>query len=198
MNDPESRNRLLNAVLPRQYLLNIELGKATDNSFSHGKVLEKSTYEHIKGRPQILDKTLANIRSSHQKSAFWQAEVDLQSQKAYDLAVKGLVRPVKEHPGYTIIYGLDCVKFNPPYLTLKVTCINESPIYLAEFSAELGLRMRTNAVLNELKLVKYGPFKTEHSILLKHVNLENVIHNIHQNYVYLDVIQKNYQENLIY
>ena len=72
----------------RQYLLKIELGKATDNSFSHGKVLEKSTYEHLKGRRQILEKSLAQIRSSHQRTAFNQAGVNMQSKQAYNLAVK--------------------------------------------------------------------------------------------------------------
>ena len=72
----------------RQYLLKIELGKATDNSFSHGKVLEKSTFEHLKGKRQILEKHLAQIRSSHQRDAFKQAGIHLQSKEAYDLAVK--------------------------------------------------------------------------------------------------------------
>jgi len=78
-----------------------------------------------------------------------------------------------------------------------VTCINESPIYLAEFSAELGLKMRTNAVLNSLQLVKYGPYSTENSLLLKHVDLENVVHNMVQNHEVLNSIQKRHQDNLM-
>ena len=31
LNDPQAQEQLQNVVLPRQYLLNIELGKATDN-----------------------------------------------------------------------------------------------------------------------------------------------------------------------
>ena len=57
-----------------RYLLNIELGKAIDTSFCHGKIREKSTYEHLKGQP-LLDKALASIRSSHQRDAFRQAGV---------------------------------------------------------------------------------------------------------------------------
>ena len=188
---------LCNQIFYLNSILDIELGKATDNSFSHGKVLEKSTYEHLKGRPQILDKLLSSIRSTHQRDAFKQAGVSLQSQQAYELAVKGLIRPLKEHSGYTLIYGLDCVIYKPPQLTLNVTCINESPIYLAEFSAELGLRLKTNAVLNGLQLNRYGPFNTENSLLLKHVSLENVIHNIYQNNSQLEFIQKHYKDNLI-
>ena len=108
------------------------------------------------------------------------------------------MRPIKEHEGYTLIYGLECTHFEPPELTLKVTCINESPIYLAEFAAELGLKLRTNAVLNGLQLVRYGPFSTENSLLLKHVNLENVLHNIYHNYTPLQLIKRHKSENLIY
>ena len=160
-----------------RYLLNIELGKAIDTSFCHGKIREKSTYEHLKGQP-LLDKALASIRSSHQRDAFRQAGVHLQSQLAYQMAVKCLIRPVQEHKGACLIYGLNCVLFKPPFITLRVTCVNESPIYLAEFSSELGLRMRTNAFLNSLQLVTYGPFTSENSLLFKHINVENVIGNI--------------------
>jgi len=79
-----------------------------------------------------------------------------------------------------------------------VTCVNESPIYLAEFAAELGLKLRTNAVLNGLQLIRYGPFSTENSLLLKNVNLESVIHNIYDNYTPLELIKNHKSKNLIY
>ena len=80
-----------------------------------------------------------------------------------------------------------------------MTCINESPSYLAEFAAEPGLKLRTNAVLNGLQLVRYGPFTSENSLLLKHVNLENVIHNIYHNYTPLQMMIDNHKpKNLIY
>ena len=88
VNDLEGFDEIRNNVVLRQYLLKIELGKATDNSFSHGKVLEKSTFEHLKGKRQIIEKQLAQIRSSHQRDAFKQAGINLQSKEAYDLAVK--------------------------------------------------------------------------------------------------------------
>ena len=196
VNAPEIYQAFKDQVLLRQYLLHMELGKATDNSFSHGKVLEKSTFQHLINRPQILEKQLAKIVSSHQRDAFFQAGVSLRSKEAYNLAVKGLVRPIKEHAGYTLIYGLDCVHYKPPDITLKVTCINESPIYLAEFCAELGLLLRTNAVLKALQLVRYGPFTSENTLLEKHVNLRNAIHNIYDNYETFDVLSHVRKANL--
>ena len=45
--------------------------------------------------------------------------IDLQSQEAYDLAVKGLIRakPVGAEAG-TVLYGIRCIEFDPPYFTL--------------------------------------------------------------------------------
>eukprot|EP00093_Oithona_nana_P010964 10964.XXX_314233_311586_1 [CDS] Oithona nana genome sequencing. len=174
--------------MPKQYILRLILGKATTNSFSHGKVLEKSSFAHLKNRPQILEKTLAQVRSAHQRDAFKQAGVNIQSQEAYELAVKGLVKPTSEREGYTIVYGLECVDFDLPYVKLKVTCINESPIYLAELCAELGLKLRTNAVLDRLHLLRYGPFTSENSLLLKHLNLQNILYNINDNQPNLDLL----------
>jgi hypothetical protein len=177
VNDSEIQEKIKNLVLPRQYLLKAELGIATDNSYKSGKVVEKSTFEHLISRPQILDKALAGIRSSHQRDAFRQAGVNLQSQEAYELAVQGLVRPQAEHEGYPLIYGLNCVNFRPPFLTLAVTCMNETPQYLSEFVAELGLRLRTNAVCTHLQLVRFGPFTSKNSLLLKHLNISSAIEN---------------------
>ena len=190
VNDIITNEMLHDAMLPKQYVLDLTLGKATDNSFCHGKVLERSTFAHLKNRPQILEKAMAQICSAHQRDAFKQAGVNLQSQEAYDMAVKGLVRPVKEQAGCAIIYRMECVHFQPPKVKLKVTCINESPIYLAELSAELGLKLRTNAVLDRLQLVSYGPFATQDSILSKSMSLQQVLNNISDNHSKLLVLKQ--------
>lgn len=45
------------------------------------------------------------------------AGVDIQSQQAYELAAKGLIRPKGKESG-PIIYGMKCISFNPPEFTL--------------------------------------------------------------------------------
>lgn len=182
VNAPGLAETIRSDIPLRQYLLQTQVGKATDNSFCHGKVVEKSTWNHLQGRPQLLEKHLATIRSSHQRDAFRQAGVDLRSIEAYKLALQGLVKPTKEHPGATLIYGLECIKYKLPHISLRVTCVNESPIYLAEFVSELGRRLRTNAVLNGMNLIKYGPFSSANALLIKDVNLQNIINNIDNNH----------------
>ena len=93
INDLACNEMLHDSILPKQYILSLIMGQATDNSFSHGKIVEKSSYAHLKKRPQLIEKTIAQICSSHQRDAFRQAGVNLQSQEAYAMAAKGLVRP---------------------------------------------------------------------------------------------------------
>lgn len=42
--------------------------------------------------------------------------LDIQSQTAYDLAVKGPIRPAD--PKVPMIYTIKCINFEPPYFTL--------------------------------------------------------------------------------
>ena len=71
-----------------------------------------------------------------------------------------------------------------------MTCVNETAIYLAELSAELGLKLRTNAMLDQLQLVRYGPFCTEQSILPKFISVQNVLDNISDNEEKIQLLRK--------
>lgn len=166
--------------MPRRYVVKMELGKATDTCWANGgQVLEKSTFDHLVGRPQILAKAMASIRSSYQKVSFKVAKVGLQTQEAYELASKGLVRPSEGGEAMPpIIYGLECLSYKPPHVTLGVTCVYESQEFLAGFVHELGLQLRTNACCEAINLVKYGPVCSQHSLLLKHCDLQNVFDNM--------------------
>ena len=61
--------RLLQESRPiKIYRVKGVLGKATDNYFSTGKVVEKSTFKHV--RREHIDKIVAAMQSSHQKKMF--------------------------------------------------------------------------------------------------------------------------------
>lgn len=53
---------------------------------------------------------------------FRHAQIDSQSQEAYELACKGLIRPL-ENSAVPILYGVRCIDFNLPNFTLgKLNC----------------------------------------------------------------------------
>ena len=59
-------NSALVLTSPNYFLISNLTLKFKIFSFVGGKVVEKSTYQHLVGRPQILDRLLASIRASHQ------------------------------------------------------------------------------------------------------------------------------------
>lgn len=52
----------------RVYRVKGRLGEATENCFRDGKVVERSTFRHVKRT--FLDRLLATMQASHQKKMF--------------------------------------------------------------------------------------------------------------------------------
>ena len=51
------------------------------------------------------------------------AGIDLQTQEAYELAAKGLIRAKSVGAeSATVIYGMKCIEFDPPHFTLGMFC----------------------------------------------------------------------------
>ncbi|XP_076653899.1 pseudouridylate synthase TRUB2, mitochondrial [Halictus rubicundus] len=163
-----------NSRVTRFYKVKGMLGQATDNYFSSGKIVEKSTYKHIK-RGHI-DKVCSIMQSSHQKKMYELCGVDLDSQAAYELAVKGLLRPVD--PNIPILYAIKCIDFSPPEFTLEVVCINEYEMYLKTLIHDLGMRLRSTATCTQILCLQDGLFTLEHALLKKNWTLESILENI--------------------
>ncbi|XP_074149888.1 pseudouridylate synthase TRUB2, mitochondrial isoform X2 [Sminthopsis crassicaudata] len=111
-------NKLLtdiyNAHLTKDYTVRGLLGKATDDFSDEGRLIEKTTYDHV--TPEKLSRILAVIQGSHQKAMVTYSNLDLKTQEAYEMAVKGLIRPMDKSP--MLITGIRCLEFAPPEFLL--------------------------------------------------------------------------------
>ncbi|XP_072488668.1 pseudouridylate synthase TRUB2, mitochondrial isoform X2 [Notamacropus eugenii] len=111
-------NKLLtdiyNAHLTKDYTVRGLLGKATDDFSDEGRLIEKTTYDHV--TPEKLSRILAVIQGSHQKALVMYSNLDLKTQEAYEMAVKGLIRPMDKSP--MLITGIRCLQFAPPEFIL--------------------------------------------------------------------------------
>lgn len=171
-------NQLIHKIKTSQslrfYKIKGLLGEATDNYFHTGKVVEKSTYTHV--RRGHLDKLCSSMQSTHQRKMFELCGVDIQSQAAYELAVKGLIRPANSN--IPMIYTVKCVDFSPPEFMLEVVCTNETDLYLKAIIHDLGLKLRSNATCTQVLCIQDGLFNIKHALLSKHWTLQNIITNI--------------------
>ncbi|KAG8034592.1 hypothetical protein G9C98_007668 [Cotesia typhae] len=131
------------------------LGKATDNYFTTGKIVERSTFKQVKRHH--VDMICASMQSSHQKKMFELCGLDIQSQAAYELAVQGPIRPSDNK--VPMLYSIKCVAFDPPDFTL-------------------GLLSRTNATCSQIQCYQYGIFTTNLGLLKRDWSIENIMKNL--------------------
>ncbi|XP_054707738.1 pseudouridylate synthase TRUB2, mitochondrial-like [Uloborus diversus] len=170
----KSLSTLSSSNFLRKYEVKGQFGKATTTFMSDGKVMQRTTYYHI--RHSALDRVLASIQSSHQSLAYEYAGVNIQSQEAYEMASKGVIRPSgKSNP---IIYSIKCTDFSLPNFTLEIQCINENETFLAELVHQIGVYLRSTAFCTQLRQLQFGQFTLDHALLRKHWTLENILSNV--------------------
>lgn len=126
-------------------------------------------------------------------------KVPLTSQLAFDLASKGLVRPDdKTEP---IIYNLKLTKFEPPHFEIgkymnghacteniwwlsycyaEIHIINETEIFLKTIPHLIALKLHTGAVCTKIRCIKYGPFNVDHTALMKHWTVKDLLTNMNE------------------
>ncbi|XP_075435194.1 pseudouridylate synthase TRUB2, mitochondrial [Ascaphus truei] len=167
-------NRLLtdmyNSHCTKDYTVRGTFGKATDKFSEFGRVIEKTTYDHI--TRDKFERILAVIQGSNHKALLMHSRVDLKSQEAYDLAAEGLLRPMEKSP--PIILGVRCLDFSPPNFTLEIQCMHETQQYLRKVIHEIGLELRSSAVCTQVRRTRDGPFTLDCALLRTHWDLDSI------------------------
>ncbi|XP_054853636.1 pseudouridylate synthase TRUB2, mitochondrial isoform X1 [Eublepharis macularius] len=158
-------NKLLGDVyrahLSRTYTVRGLFGKATDDFSDTGKLIEKTTFDHITG--EKLQRILAVIQGSNHKALLQYANIDLKTQEAYELAVKGLIRPMEKSP--PLITAIRCLQFEPPDFQLEIHCMHETQQYLRKIVHEIGLELKSTAVCTQVRRVRDGAFTLDDALL---------------------------------
>ncbi|XP_072488667.1 pseudouridylate synthase TRUB2, mitochondrial isoform X1 [Notamacropus eugenii] len=158
-------NKLLtdiyNAHLTKDYTVRGLLGKATDDFSDEGRLIEKTTYDHV--TPEKLSRILAVIQGSHQKALVMYSNLDLKTQEAYEMAVKGLIRPMDKSP--MLITGIRCLQFAPPEFILEIQCMHETQQLLRRVVHEIGLELKSAAVCTQVRRTRDGIFTLEDALL---------------------------------
>lgn len=156
------------------YHITGKLGKSTETHFNDSPVTVRSTYNHV--HPEKVNSLLASMQASHQKKMFEMCSVDLQSQAAYELAVKGLIRPAVSN--IPLIYGLKCIDFQKPFFTIEVHAANESEAYLGILIHEIGLQLKTVAHCTQIRCIRNSYFTLEDCLVRRCWNLQSILSSL--------------------
>ncbi|XP_030062832.1 pseudouridylate synthase TRUB2, mitochondrial [Microcaecilia unicolor] len=167
-------NKLLTDIneahFTKEYTVHGLFGKATDDFSDTGKVIEKTTYDHI--TRDKLERILAVIQGSNRRALIMHSKIDLKSQEAYELAVEGLIRPMEKSP--PIITRIRCLQFAPPEFTLEIQCLHETQQYLRKIIHEIGLELKSTAVCMCVRRTRDGIFTLSDALLRTHWNLQSI------------------------
>lgn len=134
----------------------------------------QATFDHV--YPGPLSGLLTSMQASHQRKMFDMSGVDIQSQTAYELALKGPIRPAVK--GIPVIYGIKLIEFIKPRFKIEVQGINIKEDYLGSLIAELGLQMRSAAFCQGIRCKNYGFFNYKDSLLRSHLRLQQIVDNM--------------------
>lgn len=161
---------MYSAHLTKDYTVRGLLGKATEDFCEGGPLVEKTTFDHV--TREKLDRILAMIQGSHQKALVMYSNVDLQTQEAYEMAVRGLIRPMSKSP--MLITGIRCLYFAPPEFLLEVQCMHETQKQLRRLVHEIGLELKSTAVCSQVRRTRDGFFTLDDALLRTQWNLQSI------------------------
>ncbi|XP_075416825.1 pseudouridylate synthase TRUB2, mitochondrial [Tenrec ecaudatus] len=152
---------MYNAHLTKDYTVRGLLGRATDDFSADGKLVEKTTFDHV--TREKLDRILAMIQGSHQKALVTYSNLDLKTQEAYEMAVSGFIRPMNKSP--MLITSIRCLHFAPPEFLLEVQCMHETQKQLRKLVHEIGLELKSTAVCSQVRRTRDGFFTLDDALL---------------------------------
>ncbi|XP_054883626.1 mitochondrial mRNA pseudouridine synthase TRUB2 [Poeciliopsis prolifica] len=168
-------NKILNDLYQirttRDYTLEGEFGMATHDFTHTGRIVERSTYNHI--TQEKMETVLAMLEGANQKALRMYSSVDMNSQEAYELAVEGLLGP--DGKSVPILTGLRCIRFQPPHFTLEVQCLNETQKYLRKVVHEIGLELRSTAVCKGVRRTRDGFFTLPDALTRNHWSAADIL-----------------------
>lgn len=151
-------------------------GKSTETNFQGDRVINRAGYKHVTiGKLQAL---VSSMQATYQKQMYEMSGLNIQSQEAYELACKGLIRPKDTQAA--VIYGMRSVAFTGNTFTIEFQTMNASETLLAQLISNIAMQLRTVAHCTKIRCTRYGYFTFEDSLLRSHWNLQNVLQNMHE------------------
>ncbi len=159
-------------LLNKIYEAQIELNKTSDTFDAEGiiknkKVNKKPGKEEI---IKLLEKKFTGIIL--QTPPIFSAK-KINGQKAYNLARKN--QEVKLKPVKITVNEIQVLKYNYPFLDLKINCSKGT--YIRSIANDLGKELKTGGVLVKLKRTAIGPFDLKNALAQEKINLKNLEKN---------------------
>ena len=147
--------------MEKVYMAQIRLGATTPSFDLETEVDATYPWEHIT-REKLEDTLIRFTGEQDQLPPVFSAK-SVDGKRAYTMARKGkevLLKPQRIH-----VYSLKLLEFQPPEITLEVTCSKGT--YIRSLARDLGVALGSGAHLTGLRRTRIGHYKVEESITIE-------------------------------
>lgn len=159
--------------LDKEYLAVLKFGEATDTFDGEGRIVRQIKDFNI-SMSEIKRVIQMFIGDIEQTPPIYSA-IKLDGKPLYELARKGV--EVKINPRKVSIYSIEFLDYEPPLLTIKVSCSKGT--YIRSLCNDIGNALGVGAHLTELQRTRIGHFTIENSAKIKELPAKNeALHTI--------------------
>lgn len=147
----------------RTYEARILLGVETDTLDANGSVVARSEIPYLNTR--ILEETLGLFVGETLQVPPQFCAKKIHGERASDLVRRGLT--VELEPVKVTVHRVEVLNVDLPYVTIRVFC--EGGTYIRSLARDLGRKLGTQAMLQDLTRTQCGPFTLSQAINLEEV-----------------------------
>jgi len=159
-------------ILHKTYTAIIFLGAVSNTYDKTGNISVLNNTPPIKRN--AIKKILKNFTGEIKQIPPAFSAIKINGKRAYELARKGIKLKLK--PRKIKIYNIKLLKYNWPYLEIKIKCSKGT--YIRSLANDIGKKLGCGAYLKELTRNKIGKFN-----LKKAINLDKITKDNWQNYI---------------
>lgn len=144
--------------MDKEYEARIRLGATTPSFDLETEVDHTFSWEHItKG---MVDDALCKFTGEQFQLPPLYSAKSVEGTRAYNIARKGGKVELKEQ--HITIYSLELLSFEPPDLTLRITCSKGT--YIRSLARDLGRQLGSGGHLTGLRRTRIGPYRVDQAI----------------------------------
>jgi tRNA pseudouridine55 synthase len=147
--------------LDKEYIVGIKLGERTDTGDLTGRILEKKN--SLRLEETDIYNLLKNFVGQIKQIPPMYSAIKIQGQPLYKLARMGI--EIQRPERLIEIYGIDLIRFDQPYLYLKISCSKGT--YIRTLCDDIGKALHVGAHMISLKRTKVGNFRIEDAASLR-------------------------------
>jgi len=151
----------------KEYVATLKLGAESDTFDRCGKIIERKV-EKIPTK-NAVEKILKSFLGEIEQIPPIFSAKKIKGKKLYELARKGI--KIQPKPQKVKIYKISLLKYQFPYLKIKVKCT--SGTYVRSLANDIGRKLGCGAYLEDLIRTKIGEISLEKAVELSKLNSQN-------------------------